>query len=133
MFSLNFNNVFVTIILYVAININPQNIIIPKLLKFVHPEKQNTNVIIIIGTNFKNISLYVLTIASFTISNVFVLSNIVWFNFKLINTINIIAPIPSIEIITFVYLSINNSNAIKPTLAILISNPLILYFIINII
>ena len=53
--------------------------------------------------------------------------------FKLINTINIIAPIPSIEIITFVYLSINNSNAIKPTLAILISNPLILYFIINII
>ena len=131
MFSLNFNNVFVTIILYVAININPQNIIIPKLLKFVHPEKQNTNVIIIIGTNFKNISLYVLTIASFTISNVFVLSNIVWFNFKLINTINIIAPIPSIEIITFVYLSINNSNAIKPTLAILISNPLILYFIIN--
>ena len=132
MFSLNFNNISVTIILYIAISINPQNIIIPKLLKFVHPEKQNTIETIIIGTNFKNNSLYELITASFTTSNIFVLFNIIWLNFKSINIINIIAPIPSIDIITFVYLNNNDNNAINPTHDTLAKNPFDLYFIVSI-
>ena len=42
--------------------------------------------------------LFVLTV---TTSIIFVLFNIIWLNFKSIKITNIIAPIPSIDIITF--------------------------------
>ena len=80
-----------------------------------------------------NNSLYDAFVASDTTSIVLVLFNIIWFNFKFIIIVNNIAPIPSIEIITFVYLNNSDVKAINPIKDILASNPFPLYLIVAII
>ena len=50
---------------------------------------------------------------------------------KLIININIIPPIPSIDIFTFAYLNSNNNIDNSPIEDMLTSNPFVLYLIIN--